>query len=172
MIIRSDEYQEPINHKDSFPLPQPTVTYIPSSEDPKILIKKTMEWQWNDLEWRIDHEGDVDKDGWEYSDNQWKNPSSKSGFRKYTRRRKWVRAAKLIETVQKVDRVDTEEKQQQQNEKTGDTIKNIYIVANGSKSNGSISHDSKPNGISSNGSKTKVQISPNEYDVNSKVGLS
>ncbi|RHZ80290.1 hypothetical protein Glove_137g52 [Diversispora epigaea] len=141
----SDEYQEPINHKDSFPLPQQKITYS-SSEDSKTLIKKTTEWQWTDLKWRIDYEGHVDKDGWEYFDNQWKNPSSKSGFRKYTRRRKWVRAAKLVETIQNVDKVDTGSIEEEQQKQETENVNNIVTTNNSnidSKSHDSIS---KPNG--------------------------
>ncbi|CAG8482491.1 2349_t:CDS:2 [Acaulospora colombiana] len=115
----SDEYQEPTNNKDSFQLPPPTTNYIPTTEDPNALIQKTMEWQWTDPEWAIDFNGDVDKEGWEYYDNRWKSPSSKSGFRKYTRCRKWVRAAKLVETVQKIQKtksVSFEEPESEKNE--------------------------------------------------------
>jgi hypothetical protein len=99
----SDEYNEPTSPKSSFELPPPSTTIIETPEDPKVQIKKTMEWKWDDPDWWIDFDGDVDKDGWEYADNRWKSFSSKSGFRRYTRRRKWVRTARLVETIEKID---------------------------------------------------------------------
>ncbi len=44
---------------------------------------------------------DVDPDGWQYGDNAWEKMSKKNGLGRYTRRRKWVRRAVLIEIVEK-----------------------------------------------------------------------
>ncbi|KAF0467823.1 integral peroxisomal membrane peroxin-domain-containing protein [Gigaspora margarita] len=99
----SNEYNELINDKDTFELPQRKVTETKSPENPNILIRKTIEWEWVDPDWWIDSEGAADKEGWEYFDNRWNNPSSKGGFRKYTRRRKWAKTAKMIETIQKIE---------------------------------------------------------------------
>ncbi|CAG8815894.1 15743_t:CDS:1, partial [Racocetra persica] len=60
-------------------------------------------WEWVDPNWWFDSGGAVDKEGWEYFDNRWNNPSSKSAFRRYTRRRKWARTARMIETIQKIE---------------------------------------------------------------------
>ncbi|CAG8776269.1 11212_t:CDS:2, partial [Gigaspora rosea] len=87
----------------TFELPQRKVTETKSPENPNILIRKTIEWEWVDTDWWIDSEGATDKEGWEYFDNRWSNPSSKGGFRKYTRRRKWAKTAKMIETIQKIE---------------------------------------------------------------------
>ncbi len=100
----SDEYNVQTSPKDSFSLPPPSTTITETPEDPNVLIKKTMEWKWDDNDWWIDYDGDVDKEGWEYADNRWKGFSSKGGFRKYTRRRKWVRAARLVETKEKIEK--------------------------------------------------------------------
>ncbi|RIA87608.1 integral peroxisomal membrane peroxin-domain-containing protein [Glomus cerebriforme] len=105
----SDEYNEPTSPKSSFQLPSSSTTNIGTPEDPKVLIKKTMEWKWDDADWWIDYDGDVDKDGWEYADNRWKGFSSKSGFRRYTRRRKWVRTARLVETIEKLEDHDDDQ---------------------------------------------------------------
>ncbi|CAB5302154.1 unnamed protein product [Rhizophagus irregularis] len=127
----SDEYNEPTNPKSSFELP-PTTTISETPEDSNVLIKKTMEWKWENSDWWIDYDGDVDNDGWQYADNRWNNLSSKSGFRKYTRRRKWVRTARLIETIEKIDKSDEskddEDQQDQQNQQNQENKQNQKIT--------------------------------------------
>ncbi|GET04362.1 integral peroxisomal membrane peroxin-domain-containing protein [Rhizophagus clarus] len=124
----SDEYNEPTNPKSSFELPQ-TTTIIETPEDSSALIKKTMEWKWENPDWWIDYDGDVDKDGWQYADNRWNNFSSKSGFRKYTRRRKWVRTARLIETIEKIDKNDEiKEDDNQQDQQDQDNKQNQKVT--------------------------------------------
>jgi hypothetical protein len=60
------------------------------------MIKIT--WQWMSEEWQIDENRNVDEDGWEYGGWDWKSWGSKSsGLRVLTRRRFWVRNARLIE---------------------------------------------------------------------------
>ncbi|TKY86721.1 hypothetical protein EX895_004361 [Sporisorium graminicola] len=49
---------------------------------------------------RGEQEWDVDADGWQYGDNAWEKMSKKSGMGRYTRRRKWVRRAVLLEVVE------------------------------------------------------------------------
>jgi hypothetical protein len=44
---------------------------------------------------------DVDAEGWQYGDNSWEKMSRKSGLGRYTRRRRWIRRAVLVEIVQK-----------------------------------------------------------------------
>ncbi|CAJ0756279.1 6389_t:CDS:1, partial [Entrophospora sp. SA101] len=88
----SDEYLEPTDSKNNFQLPAPSTQTI---DDKNVLIKTTRKWEWLDPDWNISHDGDVDKDGWVYTDNHWKNPTSKGGFGRYTRKRTWVRTAKL-----------------------------------------------------------------------------
>lgn len=43
---------------------------------------------------------DVDAEGWQYGDNAWEKMSKRSGMGRYTRRRKWVRRAVLLEVVE------------------------------------------------------------------------
>ncbi|CAG8831032.1 43661_t:CDS:2, partial [Gigaspora margarita] len=95
LIYRSNEINELINDKDTFELPQRKVTETKSPENPNIHIRKTIEWEWVDTDWWIYSEGATNKEGC--------NPSSKGGFRKYTRRRKWAKTAKMIETIQKIE---------------------------------------------------------------------
>nr|CAG8557109.1 6334_t:CDS:2 [Entrophospora candida] len=72
----SDEYLEPTDSKNNFQLPAPSTQTI---DDKNVLIKTTRKWEWLDPDWTISHDGDVDKDGWVYTDNHWKNPTSKGG---------------------------------------------------------------------------------------------
>ncbi|KAK9323054.1 integral peroxisomal membrane peroxin-domain-containing protein [Lipomyces orientalis] len=55
-----------------------------------------MRWKWVDNQWRLD-ETNGDEEGWLYYDNTWKKPSKEDAFGKYTRRRRWVRNAELVE---------------------------------------------------------------------------
>ncbi|UZJ55231.1 hypothetical protein CBS101457_004551 [Exobasidium rhododendri] len=50
----------------------------------------------SDLQWL-----DVDSEGWQYGDNSWEKMSRKGGLGRYTRRRRWIRRAVLVEVVQK-----------------------------------------------------------------------
>ncbi|CAG8607581.1 1854_t:CDS:2 [Paraglomus occultum] len=99
----SDEYNEATNNKDSFQLPPPDTSITVPQDNPNVMVRKTTEWRWVDPDWWIDMDGNVDKDGWEYADNHWKNFTGKGGFRRYTRRRKWIRTARCIETLEKRD---------------------------------------------------------------------
>ncbi|KAK9472776.1 integral peroxisomal membrane peroxin-domain-containing protein [Dipodascopsis tothii] len=74
-----------------------------------------MAWKWVDPVWRVDTSSGAE-DGWVYYDNTWKKPSSDDAFGRYTRRRRWIRNAELIESsetgtrperVERVDRTPT-----------------------------------------------------------------
>lgn len=43
---------------------------------------------------------DVDAEGWQYGDNAWDKLSKQNGIGRYTRRRRWLRRAVLIESVE------------------------------------------------------------------------
>lgn len=43
---------------------------------------------------------DVDVDGWQYGDNAWDKLSKQNGMGRYTRRRRWLRRAVLVESVE------------------------------------------------------------------------
>jgi hypothetical protein len=66
-------------------------------------VRRSTEYQWVDPDWHIDMKVNVDREGWEYADNHWEGFSSKSTMGKYTRRRKWVRTARVIETVERIE---------------------------------------------------------------------
>lgn len=50
-------------------------------------------------EFADDFSQETDASGWRYGDNAWEKMTSKSGMGKYTRRRKWVRRARMEEIV-------------------------------------------------------------------------
>ena len=73
-----------------------------------------MRWEWIDKKWSLDMTNDMNikvpddgvklthtpgpDDGFLYFDNRWKHPSSRDSFSKYTRQRRWIRTARLIDT--------------------------------------------------------------------------
>ncbi|KAL9538514.1 hypothetical protein MBANPS3_010872 [Mucor bainieri] len=88
----SDEYLVRVPSAQKFQLPPPT-----TKVDPKTQKMTTITWQWVSQEWQIDDNRNVDKDGWEYGNWNWESWGSKSsGLRVLTRRRHWVRNARLI----------------------------------------------------------------------------
>jgi len=96
----SDSNNDPIPSKTSFDLPEPTTTVSYQGDDQVMTVK---EWRWVEPDWWVDmkglKEGLIDEDGWQYSNNAWKGPTGKGGLKQFTRRRKWCRNAKLIETA-------------------------------------------------------------------------
>lgn len=54
-------------------------------------LKEEKEVEWN-----------VDDQGWMYGDNSWEKMNAKSGLGRYTRRRVWVRRARVVESVERV----------------------------------------------------------------------
>jgi hypothetical protein len=99
-IYRTDSNNDPIPSKASFDLPDPTTTISTQGEDRVVTVK---EWRWVEPDWWVDmkglKEGLIDEDGWQYSNNAWKGATGKGGLKQFTRRRKWCRNAKLIETA-------------------------------------------------------------------------
>ncbi|CCF56100.1 hypothetical protein KAFR_0A06650 [Kazachstania africana CBS 2517] len=73
--------------------------------------KTSMKWKWVDANWKLDLTNDgaipvtgatktnenpgID-DGFIYYDNGWNKPSAHESFSKYTRRRRWIRTAELV----------------------------------------------------------------------------
>ncbi|KAI9312753.1 integral peroxisomal membrane peroxin-domain-containing protein [Dichotomocladium elegans] len=98
----TDNQLVPIQSKDDFQLPHPseTVQYRTDNKDGttiKVTIKKT--WGWADDDWWVDMTGElqgrVDRNGWQYGNNAWKQLSGKPGMQTFTRRRRWCRRARL-----------------------------------------------------------------------------
>jgi hypothetical protein len=92
----TDEHLNTVPDKDNFELPDTDNDYT--------------KWRWVDgSTWKIDVAGPVDsqggksasrdKDGWTYYDNKWCGGSRTNDWNKWTRRRRWVRDAELIEAT-------------------------------------------------------------------------
>ncbi|EME41167.1 hypothetical protein DOTSEDRAFT_176158 [Dothistroma septosporum NZE10] len=88
----SDEHQNTVPEKGNFPLPQTD--------------SETTKWRWvPDSEWRVDPawtedpagKASRDKEGWTYYDNKWQGGSRVDDWNKWTRRRRWIRDAELVE---------------------------------------------------------------------------
>lgn len=91
----SDEHLNHVPEKDSFPLPETDFA--------------TTQWRWvPGSEWRLDPDWSddnanangkksSDKDGWTYYDNSWQGGSKTDDWGKWTRRRRWIRDAELVE---------------------------------------------------------------------------
>ncbi|KAF2165815.1 hypothetical protein M409DRAFT_67140 [Zasmidium cellare ATCC 36951] len=88
----TDEHNNSVPAKEDFPLPE-------TDSD-------TIKWRWvPDSEWKIDpswtddtkSKDARDKDGWTYYDNKWKYGSRTDDWGKWTRRRRWIRDAELVE---------------------------------------------------------------------------
>lgn len=108
----TDEFLNESTSPDNFELP----------EDDSFGVK----WRWVDKAWKLDLTNDGalvvpssrtiggksqgksrsklattdpgPNDGWIYYDNTWKKPGTEDTFSKYTRRRRWIRTAELINT--------------------------------------------------------------------------
>lgn len=105
----SDEFLNESTAPDVFKLP----------EDDNLGV----EWRWVDKTWKLDLTNDGalvvsgskyktktdpgPNDGWIFYDNTWKKPSTDDAFSKYTRRRRWIRTAELVNIGYKGEEDDT-----------------------------------------------------------------
>ncbi|KAK3050813.1 hypothetical protein LTR09_007889 [Extremus antarcticus] len=86
--------------------PEPTTYTLPDTDN------ETTKWRWlPSSEWKVEGAltekeksakrigggGGGDKNGWTYYDNKWTDGLKEDGWGRYTRRRKWVRDAELVE---------------------------------------------------------------------------
>ncbi|KAL3232610.1 Peroxisomal membrane protein PEX31 [Nakaseomyces bracarensis] len=88
-----------------------TDEFLNEASKPSEFQLPNKEWKWLDHDWKLDlsNDGAIEvegekfvtnpgvNDGYIYYDNTWKNPSVEDTFSKYTRRRRWIRTAELIE---------------------------------------------------------------------------
>ncbi|KAG4302937.1 hypothetical protein PCANB_000754 [Pneumocystis canis] len=110
----TDEDGYPNTNPNSFLLPKDKIAIRIDPETGQQEKYRTY-WEWIDKSWNIEYNtndsGDKDSEGWIYTDNLWKKESSKDDFRKYTRRRKWVRNAELFEVIHEIkDNIKMENK--------------------------------------------------------------
>lgn len=90
----TDEHLNTVPEKNSFELPETN--------------NEITKWRWVEgSEWRVDpawtddaqiSKGARDKEGWTYYDNKWSGGSKIDDWSKWTRRRRWVRDAELVES--------------------------------------------------------------------------
>lgn len=93
LFFRSDEYLSKVSSIALFHLPPPTTRI-----DKTTLKVTKISWEWISQDWQMDENHNVDKNGWEYGSWDWTAWSTKSsGLRVLTRRRHWVRNARLVE---------------------------------------------------------------------------
>ncbi|SMN22536.1 similar to Saccharomyces cerevisiae YGR004W PEX31 Peroxisomal integral membrane protein, involved in negative regulation of peroxisome size [Maudiozyma saulgeensis] len=94
---------------DAYLNPAPPLTHFKLPDD-----DSDMKWQWVDENWSLDMANDGaiqlsrsqpklvsspgSNSGYIYSDNTWTNPSTDDTYAKYTRRRRWIRTAELVNT--------------------------------------------------------------------------
>lgn len=104
----TDEFLNELSLVESFELPNADLSYI--QQHPEITNAR---WRWVDKTWRLDLTNDgaislasgkrlkttanpTNDEGYLYTDNVWKKPSTDDSYSKYTRRRRWIRTAELV----------------------------------------------------------------------------
>lgn len=148
-LFRADEYNEPVPKTNDFSLPPSSCATTKLSDDSGEVMRKSMQWVWSDPEWWLDLDGDVDKEGWEYGNHSWQHMANKSsGLAILTRRRRWVRTAKLEEHIDIVadDEAPTSDASSMKSFKLGSPLKKRHPSSSGSSLKGSVS--SNDSGVS------------------------
>lgn len=110
----SDEFLNESTSVENFELPNAdnslNSVLHPAVDEPSLGAAR---WRWVDKTWRLDLTNDgaitlapgkrskttvqpTSDEGFIYTDNVWKKPSTDDSYSKYTRRRRWIRTAELI----------------------------------------------------------------------------
>lgn len=110
----TDEFLNELSSIETFELPNAeTVSAIDSQLNLNQQLLLGARWRWVDKTWRLDLTNDgaitlpsgkrlkttanpANDEGYLYTDNVWKKPSTDDLYSKYTRRRRWVRTAELV----------------------------------------------------------------------------
>lgn len=110
----TDEFLNESSSIESFQLPNPENNkYSFGQQGSNQLSLTGARWRWVDKTWRLDLTNDgaitlpnskrskttanpSSDEGFIYSDNTWKKPSTDDSYSKYTRRRRWIRTAELV----------------------------------------------------------------------------
>ncbi|KAF7723172.1 peroxisome- protein [Apophysomyces ossiformis] len=118
----SDEASETIQPKSRFTLPAPLEIVVSDPQRHDYGWKRIWTWIWVDHDWRLDLDSDVDDLGWEYGTASWDLFDGKPKGWMSTRRRRWIRLAKLDYRV--------EVPPQSQQWETGDQIQTVSHATN------------------------------------------
>lgn len=111
----TDEFLNESSSLDAFVLPNADASF---SQQQQLYVLQHpsisgARWRWVDKTWRLDLTNDgavvlpsgkrskttanpTSDEGYVYTDNVWKKPSTEDSYSKYTRRRRWIRTAELI----------------------------------------------------------------------------
>ncbi|KAM9902971.1 hypothetical protein OXX69_008101 [Metschnikowia pulcherrima] len=110
----TDEFLNESSSIDTFELPNADSSFSQSQQEyqqhPAISGAR---WRWVDKTWRLDLTNDgaivlpsskrskttvkpTNDEGFIYTDNVWKKPTTDDSYSKYTRRRRWIRTAELV----------------------------------------------------------------------------
>lgn len=111
----TDEFLNESSSLDTFELPNPDSSFSLQQQQ-YVLLHPSINgarWRWVDKTWRLDSTNDgaitlpsgkrskttanpTTDEGYIYTDNVWKKPSTEDSYSKYTRRRRWIRTAELV----------------------------------------------------------------------------
>lgn len=111
----TDEFLNESSSLDTFVLPNADASF---SQQQQLYVLQHpsisgARWRWVDKTWRLDLTNDgaialpsgkrskttanpTSDEGYVYTDNVWKKPSTEDSYSKYTRRRRWIKTAELI----------------------------------------------------------------------------
>lgn len=107
----TDEFLNESSLVEAFELPNADNSLTSAGDDEPSL--GGARWRWVDKTWRLDLTNDgaitlapgkrakttvqpTSDEGFIYTDNVWKKPSTEDSYSKYTRRRRWIRTAELV----------------------------------------------------------------------------
>lgn len=111
----TDEFLNESSSLDTFELPNADASF--SLQQQQYVLQHPSisgaRWRWVDKTWRLDLTNDgaiaapsgkrskttanpASDEGYVYTDNVWKKPSTEDSYSKYTRRRRWIRTAELV----------------------------------------------------------------------------
>ncbi|OBA23154.1 Pex24p-domain-containing protein [Metschnikowia bicuspidata var. bicuspidata NRRL YB-4993] len=110
----TDEFLNESSSTDSFELPNADSSFSQLQQDFQLHSAISgARWRWVDKTWRLDLTNDgaivlpsskrskttvkpTNDEGFIYTDNVWKKPTTDDSYSKYTRRRRWIRTAELV----------------------------------------------------------------------------
>lgn len=150
-----------------------------------------MKWRWLDKTWRLDltNDGAIDignnklkttadptpDQGYIYYDNSWKRPSTEESFSKYTRRRRWIRTAELVQVDLNEENVtETKENEEEDNNNNKPTLSSNRSSSRGNSKiiSNSNAYDSIEMKINSNNGSRTTSNDNNDFMAHDNTNLS